>query len=349
MINFMQKTLVLAAKGRYSAFPNPMVGCIIEKNGVIVGQGWHKRPGTPHAEILALKQAGDKAKGANVYVNLEPCSHYGRTPPCVNALIAAQVKEVHIPFIDPNPLVNGKGVDQLTASGIKVFIGEEATAAKKLNEVFFHYITTKRPFVIAKWAMSLDGKTIVDDNNNKWITSITARTHVHKIRAETAAILVGINTILEDDPELTARHLKNKSIRQPLRVILDSAGKLKSKAKVLQNDGVKTLIATTEKSSIKWRRSLMLENVEVVVLPADHVGRIDVLELLKELGRREISSLLVEGGMTVLTSFFQQKLVNKIYAYVAPQLLSGGYLPLSYENIKRIGKDLLITADPLGC
>jgi diaminohydroxyphosphoribosylaminopyrimidine deaminase / 5-amino-6-(5-phosphoribosylamino)uracil reductase len=220
-MNFMRTALLLAERGRYSVNPNPLVGCVIELNGKIVGQGWHQQAGSPHAEIIALRAAGHRARGANVYVTLEPCCHYGRTPPCVDALIEAQVKAVHIPFIDPNPLVNGAGVAKLRAAGIEVLIGAAAQIARQQNQIFLHHIATGRPFVVAKWAMTLDGQfnltatahdntAATHDTTNAshikatpWITQLPARRHSHYTRCWLGAVLVGANTVIADDPLLT--------------------------------------------------------------------------------------------------------------------------------------------------
>lgn len=355
MKSYMQQAISLAKKGNYSTQPNPMVGCIIEKNGKIIGKGWHKGPGLPHAEIEALKEAKNLAKGANVYVNLEPCSHYGRTPPCVDALIKAQIKSVHIPFIDPNPLVKGKGIEKLKAAGIEVFIGEEAKAAKYLNEIFLHYITKKQPFVIAKWAMTLDGKIALPNGRSKWITSEKSRQHAHQLRRNTKAILVGVNTVITDDPLLTARNSSCELPKQPLRIILDSTGKTPLNAKISKPG---SLIATTEHTSITWRKKMCDRGVEILVLPATQDGQVSTVDLLKELGKKEISSLLIEGGSQVLSNFWRHQLINKFYIYVAPKLIGGTFCPLSkwsldsmenafnleIERRRLIGDDMLFIA-----
>jgi diaminohydroxyphosphoribosylaminopyrimidine deaminase/5-amino-6-(5-phosphoribosylamino)uracil reductase len=348
MSNFMQQALFLAAKGRLKVAPNPMVGCIIERDGEIVGQGWHKGPGQPHAEIEALKEAGIKAQQANVYVNLEPCCHYGRTPPCVDALIKAQVKSVHIPFIDPNPLVNGQGAIKLKEAGIEVYIGEEEKAARQLNEVFLYYITNKRPYVIAKWAMSLDGKMATDNGHAKWISSAESRDQVQQIRREVSAILVGSKTVINDDPELIVRI----TYRQPLRIILDSSGNIPLEARILNPNLLgKTLIATTEKSPLIWQEKLLERGIEILICPANKEQKVDIVYLVNELGKREISSLLVEGGREVLASFFAEKLINKIYTYIAPKLIGKianmqNAAQLIYEQ-HNLGQDMLITAKPV--
>jgi diaminohydroxyphosphoribosylaminopyrimidine deaminase/5-amino-6-(5-phosphoribosylamino)uracil reductase len=363
MNNYMRQALQLAELGRKTVAPNPMVGCVIERDGKAVGYGWHKKAGLPHAEIEALRDVGDKAKGANVYVTLEPCCHYGRTLPCVNALIEAQVKSVHIAVCDPNPLVNGRGIKKLKQAGIEVYVGEGQEAAEKQNEVFFHYITTKRPFVIAKWAMSLDGRIATDCGHAKWITSEKARKHVHQTRRQMGAILVGVNTVIKDNPQLTVRLVNDciSKVHHPLRIVLDSTGRIPIDSKVLSVDlPGKTLIATTEKSKQSWRKKLLEQDCEVLVLPKDQDGKVEIRALLDELGRREITSLFVEGGRETLTSFVEEGLVNKFHVYIAAKLIGGEKLTnpllslgisdmsnamqLTYEKYRILGDDIFIEA-----
>jgi len=341
---YMQEAIKLAKQGRYTVAPNPMVGCVIVKDSQIIGRGWHERPGGPHAEVNALKEAKDNAQGSIVYVSLEPCSHYGRTPPCVEALIHAKVSEVHFPFIDPNPKVSGQGLSRLKSAGIKVIIGECEAEARKLNEIFLHYIKHKQPFVIAKWAISLDGKMVTQAFDNRQITGLEAQKHLHDIRQALSAILVGSTTALYDNPMLTSRlaHAKN----QPLRIILNASGNLPLHLKVFdQSLPGKTLVATTKQAPKIWCEELLKRGVEVLTLPT-HNNKIDLLALLDELGRREISSLLVEGGQSVLNSFFSQGLVNQVYAYLAPCIISElpNKLKLAWQNIEQCGEDYFFSA-----
>lgn len=337
MSNFMQQALSLAGKGRYLAAPNPMVGCIIVRDNKIVGQGWHKGPGENHAEIEALEKAGSKAKGSEVYVTLEPCAHHGRTPPCVDALIKAQVKAVHIPFIDPNPLVNGKSIAKLKKHGIKVYIGEEEEQARQLNTIFFHYIKTKKPYVIAKWAMSLDGKMATATGDSRWISGEQSRQQVHQLRHEVAAILVGANTIIKDDPLLTVR--LSEVQRQPLRLILDNNGNIPKSARIFDPKlPGKTIIITTKKT-IKYK------NIETIVIAADKNDQIDLQELLTELGKREISSVLVEGGAETLTGFFTQQAIDKFYVYIAPKII-GNITNMQDAILTNYKHDIVIEAEP---
>ncbi len=322
----MLRALELAEKGRGRTSPNPMVGAVLVKNGIIVGEGFHPQVGQAHAEIYALDVAKEKAQGASLYVNLEPCSHYGRTPPCTQALIQARVAKVHIAMLDPNPMVNGQGKKQLEAAGIATHIGECEEEAQILNEVFTHWITHKTPYVYAKYAMSLDGKIATQTGDSRWITSAPARTYVHQIRNQVDAILVGIETVLADNPQLTTR-LKQENISHPLRVILDSQGRIPLDAKILDKElPGETLLVTTKKIPAQKRKSLEEKKISIEQVSSEE-GRIDLQKLLQKLGEREVTSLLVEGGSQVLGSFFEKGLVNKVMAFVAPIVIGGKGAP----------------------
>lgn len=329
MTHYMREALALAEQGRTSCAPNPMVGCIIVSSGQVVGRGWHQRAGGPHAEILALDEAGALAAGADVYVNLEPCCHVGRTGSCVAALIKAKVRQVHLAVVDPNPLVAGKGIAQLRAAGITVHIGCCEEEALVLNQVFFHYITQKQPFVIAKWAMSLDGKISVPPGQSRQLTSDAAIEHSHRLRHEVSAILVGANTAIADDPQLTVR-LKDLNVTsnlQPWRIILSAKGDLPVHLQLLNKPlAAKTLVYTTEHSTPSWRQHVENQGVSVIVTPqeADRFGgtTVNLLFVLNDLGQRKISSLLVEGGSKILTSFYSQSLLQKIVIYLAPKFIA---------------------------
>lgn len=333
--DYMLKALALAERGRFSVSPNPMVGCILVQGNTIVGSGWHERAGESHAEIYALKEAGLQAKGATAYVTLEPCCHQGRTPPCTEALIKAGIKKVYIACLDPNPLVSGKGVAALCEAGIIVEVGLEEEKAKNLNKIFFHYITHKRPFVIAKWAMSLDGKTITHPVDLRQISCKESSHHTHsEIRQQVDAILVGANTAAQDDPSLTTR-IEGKEIdKQPIRIILSSDGALPKNLKIFTGKlPGKTIVVTT--------KPLTISSVEIIVVAKDKNNRIDLHALLQELGKRQITSLLVEGGMTVHESFFEQDLVNQISVYVAPVIIGNMEKKKKFENVDfgKIGED----------
>lgn len=323
MTSYMQLALKLAKKGEFSASPNPLVGCVIEKNNHIVGVGWHKGVGCRHAEIEALRQAGKKSIGANVYVNLEPCCHFGKNPPCVDALIKAKINSVHIPFLDPNPLVNGKGVNKLKQARIKVYIGEEFKKAKQLNETFLHYIVHKTPFVIAKWAMTLDGKIATRNFDSKWITEVEARKNYHKLRQKVDAILLGVGTVVTDNPMLTpylAPNIKDK--KNPLRIILDPLGNTPLTSNILKFNPENTLIVTTPHSSLKWRKQIKTIGANVWKFNSITPDAINLKTLLRQLNKLQISSMLVEGGAKTLGAFFKANLVNKVYTYIAPKLLN---------------------------
>jgi diaminohydroxyphosphoribosylaminopyrimidine deaminase/5-amino-6-(5-phosphoribosylamino)uracil reductase len=364
--DFMERALRLAERGRGRTSPNPMVGAVLVKEGTdgttdIVGEGFHPRAGEPHAEVFALRQAGERARGATLYVNLEPCCHYGRTPPCTQALIAAGVAEVHLAMLDPDPRVAGRGRAELEAAGIRTVVGEKEAEARALNEVFVHWITTGYPFVIAKFAMSLDGKIATRTGEARWITDLEARNYVHQLRDQVDAILVGVETVIADDPQLTTR-LEGTDVRHPLRVVLDSTGRVPPTARVLDPAlPGRTVVATTSACPTERRQALADGGVEVLVLPADD-RRVSLAALLTTLGRREITSLLVEGGGTVLGGFFAWGLVNKILAFVAPLIIGGRDAPtpvggagvahiaeawrLERVQTQRLGPDVLISGYP---
>jgi len=357
-MDYMARALELAARARGRTSPNPMVGAVLVRHGQIVGEGFHPKAGEPHAEIFALCQAGDRARGATLYVNLEPCCHYGRTPPCTEALIRAGVAEVHMAMEDPNPLVRGKGRAALEAAGIRVVVGEHEAEARQLNEAFIKYITTGRPFVTAKFAMSLDGKIATSTGESRWITGRAARRRVHELRDTSDALCVGVNTVLADDPRLTTR-LDKAEVRHPLRVVLDSRGRAPLSARVFDPElPGRTVVATTQAMPQGHRSALEARGVEVWVLPSDGQGRVGLPALLDCLGEHEVTSLLVEGGGSVLASFFEGRLVDKVLAFVAPLIIGGRDAPtpvggdgalhladalrLERMSVERVGEDVLI-------
>ncbi len=354
---WMHRALALAARARGRTSPNPMVGAVIVKEGVLLGEGFHPRAGEPHAEIFALRAAGAAARGASLYVTLEPCCHFGRTPPCTRALIAAGIAQVHIAMLDPNPRVAGKGQAELEAAGIRTTVGLAASEATELNAAFAKYITTRRPFVTAKFAMSLDGKIATRTGDARWITGAESRARVHTWRDESDAILVGLNTVLSDDPELTTR-LNRPDVHHPLRVIVDSRGRLPLTARVLDPAlPGRTLVATTDRMAIATRHALETR-AEVWVLP-EYRGRVDLTALMRKLGEREITTVLAEGGGTLLASLLEQGLVDQILAFVAPLLIGGESAPsplrgagiahlaeachLERMRVERMGTDILIS------
>jgi len=326
-VDYMLMALSLAERGRQTVSPNPMVGCVLVQNNQVVGQGFHQRAGEPHAEIYALQDAGTQSKGAVAYITLEPCCHHGRTGPCTEALIQAGIKKVYVACTDPNPLVAGKGIESLRFAGIEVEVGLCEQQAKQLNEIFFYYITRKRPFVIAKWAMSLDGRMNVNGHDDRKISSAESHYHTHQMRQQVDAILIGANTLRNDNPQLTARLNENNEpiLKQPVRIILSSQGNLPLNSSIFApNFPGKTIIATTVSVADHWCKTLCAQNnnIEILTLAKTSRGQVDLHSLLDELAKRSISSILVEGGMQVHHSFFEENLVNKIQVYISPVIIA---------------------------
>lgn len=326
-ITYMRRALTLARRAEGLTSPNPMVGAVIVKDGRVIGEGYHHRAGQPHAEIEALRTAGDSARGATMYVTLEPCAHYGRTPPCTDAIIAAGLAEVYYAIGDPNPSVNGKGHAQIEAAGIKVHRGLCEEEARELNRPFFKHVTTGRPFVTAKFAMSLDGKIATRTGDSRWITNSASRQRGHQLRNVTDAILVGTGTVLADDPQLTTR-LNSDDIRHPLRIIADSRGRVPLSAQLFDPAlPGQTVVATTDTTSPAHCAELSARGVEVWRLPSDAQGRVSLTALLDEIGRRGMLTLLVEGGSELLGAFFCERLVDRVWAFVAPLIIGGRDAP----------------------
>lgn len=372
---FMQKALALAARGGGKTNPNPMVGAVIVKNNKIIAADYHRRAGTPHAEILALKKAGTGAKDATLYINLEPCCHTEkRTPPCTKSIIKSGLKKVVIAMKDPNPKVNGKGIKELRAAGIETEVGAMEEEAKKLNEAFVKFITKKEPFVILKIAQSIDGKIATAKGESRWITGKKSRRYVHKLRSEVDAVLVGIGTVLKDSPSLTSRIPGG---RNPYRIIVDSNLQIPLNAKILRHRDHKTIIATiphppfipplvrgdTEGSKRGWEdyqaKIDILKNLGVQVLTIkDKNGRVDLKALMKKLGKLNIMSVMIEGGSSINASAISSKIVDKIMFFIAPKIIGGmdaissvgGKSPLLLKDalriknlpVKKIGEDLLL-------
>ncbi|MBI2572337.1 bifunctional diaminohydroxyphosphoribosylaminopyrimidine deaminase/5-amino-6-(5-phosphoribosylamino)uracil reductase RibD [Candidatus Woesearchaeota archaeon] len=342
---YMQQVFELARQGTPS--PNPYVGCVIVKDGKVIGEGYHHKAGQAHAEVEALRDCeknGNSAAGATLYVNLEPCSHYGRTPPCVSALLEAKVDRVVISTGDPNPLVNGKGIEILRSGGIEVAQGVLEKEGKELNRHFFMYITQKRPFVYLKAAITLDGKIACANYDSKWISSEESRMLVHDLRGRVDAVLVGKNTIIQDNPQLNARH--TEKICYPTRIILDSNDSLDDGFTVFQEEG-ETLVLTT-KESIKRNRIVCEKNE----------GKVNLHDALTKLTAKGISSILVEGGSEVFGSFITEKLVDEFWLFIAPTILGdekaiplmNGFSPLSindgikfnFTSLQQSGKDIFV-------
>jgi diaminohydroxyphosphoribosylaminopyrimidine deaminase/5-amino-6-(5-phosphoribosylamino)uracil reductase len=343
------RAIELALKGDYRTSPNPMVGAVIlDAAGRLAGEGFHRGPGRPHAEEEALAAAGEGARQGTLYVNLEPCTHEHRSPSCAEAIIEAGLRRVVVSMVDPDERVRGAGLRALEAAGIEVAAGAHEDRALRMNEFYVKHRLTGRPFVTAKFAMSLDGKIATRTGESRWITGEEARRHSHRLRHMHDAILVGVNTVMTDDPELTAR-LDGEEGRQPLRVVVDSQLRIRQSARIVSAG---TLIATT--------RTGRVGAAEVVKLPAAENGRVSLPALLDELGRRKLLSVLVEGGGEVHASFFAERLVDKVHAYVAPRVIGGreapgpvggpgiehlaDAIPLHEVDITRLGDDMLITA-----
>ena len=354
---YMGQALALAqyAKGRTS--PNPMVGAVIVCDGRVVGEGWHRKAGTPHAEINALQQAGDLAYNASIYVTLEPCSHHGRTGPCVEALIAAGIKKVIIAMTDPNPLVAGQGISKLREAGIEVVEGVLAKEAAKLNEAFIKWISTRKPFVLLKSAMSLDGKIASYTGHSKWITGAESRIYVHQLRDTYDAILVGIGTVLADNPTLTTRLAYQG--KNPIRVVVDSMARTPIHSNVVTDGLARTMIAVTDKAPQEKIDALRACGVEVIECEKTTAG-VNLSHLFKILGEQQITSILIEGGAAINASVLEDNLVDKINWFIAPKIIGGVDAPgpvggkgiadvndaKGFEDIHMdtIGEDILISA-----
>lgn len=337
-LQFMQKAIALARRGSFKVSPNPKVGCVLVKKGKIISQGYHQHFGGLHAEINALREAGVRAKGSTMYINLEPCCHYGKTPPCTEAIIEAGVKKIVVGMVDPNPLVNGKGLRELKAKGIKIKLGVLKEECAKLNEPYIKYITQGLPFVILKSAMSLDGKIATPSGDSKWISSEASRKYVKTLRNQVDAILVGIDTVLQDNPGLLSSHSK----KRPIRVILDSHLRIPLDARVL-NSRAPTIVATQKEADKKRIGNLEARGVEVLQIPRwkKHPQRgLDLKFLIKKLAKRGVASILIEGGGKVNASALEMGLVDKVIFFIAPKIVGGenAITPVEGEGIDRIGE-----------
>ena len=349
---FMAEALRIAknAEGRVS--PNPMVGAVIVKDGRIIAEGWHRKAGTPHAEIHALNMAGSLAKDSTMYVTLEPCSHFGRTPPCANKIVDAGIKKVVVAMKDPNPLVAGRGIEILRAAGIEVEVGILESEARRLNEVFLKYITKKIPFVTAKFACSLDGKISTVTDESQWISCEESRNFVHHLRDINDGIMVGIGTVLADNPSLTTRIDNGKN---PVRIVVDSMARTPLDSKFLNDGAAKNIIAVTSNAPAEKISALQNLGAEIIIAGENQV---DLKILMQELASREITSVLLEGGGTLNFSMFRAGLIDKVFAFVAPKIIGGknsltpveggGFEKLAdaaeLENLtaEKIGIDILI-------
>jgi diaminohydroxyphosphoribosylaminopyrimidine deaminase/5-amino-6-(5-phosphoribosylamino)uracil reductase len=316
----MQEALLLARRGTGATSPNPMVGAVVVAGGRIVGRGYHPRAGDPHAEIFALRDAAERCRGATLYVTLEPCDHWGRTPPCTEAIIKAGVSRVVAAMLDPDRHVSGRGLHRLEAAGIETDVGVAEGDARRLNEAYVKQRTVGLPFVTAKWAMTLDGKIATRTGESRWISGDASRAFSHQIRAAADAIVVGVGTVLRDDPALTAR--TPGALRSPRRIVLDSTLRIQGNARVLAPDGTPVLIATTTRAAGSARRALEQKGVEVLIADGAD-GRVDLGALLRHLGEQGVLSLLVEGGGTVHGAFMDAGLVDKVLIFIAPHIVGG--------------------------
>lgn len=353
----MRRALALARRGVGRTSPNPAVGCVIVKDGEIVGEGWHRKAGTPHAEVHALRGAGEKAGRSDVYVTLEPCSHHGKTPPCADALVEAGVGRVFAGMVDPNPKVSGNGLQKLRRAGIEVHVGLLEEECRLLNEPFIKHVSTGMPFVICKSAMTLDGKIATANGDSKWITSDKSRRYVHRLRAMVDAVMVGAGTVEADDPLLTARIPGG---RDPLRVIVDSRLRISPKARLLHvQSPAGTVIATISGDEAKIAR---LEKDGTVVLRCrEKEGRVDLADLMARLGAMNVQSVLLEGGSELAGEMLRSDLIDKFHLFYAPKLVGGAgkrpfgghgveriadALILQEISVRRFGEDILVTAYP---
>lgn len=357
----MARALALAARGINSAHPNPRVGCVIVAAGEVVGEGWHRRAGGEHAETIALRAAGRRAAGACAYLNLEPCSHYGRTPPCADALIEAGIGRAVIAISDPNPRVDGGGIAALRQAGVDVTLGVGAAAAEKLNRGFCARFTAGRPFVTLKMAATIDGKTALANGESQWLTGEAARRDAHKLRAASSAILTGAGTVLRDDPRMTARldDAGDGAGRQPLRVILDGNLSTPPSANILRAAGRALIITAPAGVEAAEADALRGPGVEVIACRARR-GRIDLAQVMRELAAREVNELLVEAGPRLSGALLKSRLVDQVVLYLAPDALGGGARGmfespaleslaarhrLEFADARRVGRDLRLTLD----
>ncbi|MBS4840522.1 MULTISPECIES: bifunctional diaminohydroxyphosphoribosylaminopyrimidine deaminase/5-amino-6-(5-phosphoribosylamino)uracil reductase RibD [Clostridium] len=317
---YMKRALELAIKGVGMVNPNPMVGAVIVKDNKVIGEGFHEKYGHAHAERNAVKNAVEDIEGATVYVTLEPCAHYGKTPPCVDLLIEKKVRKVVIGMLDPNPLVAGKSIKKLKENNIEVKVGVKEKECRKLNEVFIKYITTKKPFVIMKAGISIDGKIATSGGESKWITSERSRLHSHELRNRMSGIMVGINTVLSDDPSLTYRG-EHKG-KDPLRIIIDSTLKVPFESKVIKYNNNNTIVACVENADLIKKEKLEKMGVKVIETKSKK-GKVDLQEVVEKLGKDKIDSILLEGGGTLNFSALKEGIVDKVRFYIAPKIIGG--------------------------
>ncbi len=320
--HYMREAIRLARKGIGKTSPNPIVGAVIVRNGKITGRGYHKKFGDWHAEINAIKDTNCNVKGATLYITLEPCCHYGKTHPCVETLIKEKIGRVVVGTLDPNPRVNGKGIKALRSKGIKVDVRILQDECRELNEHYFKFIKSGIPYVTVKYAQTLDGRIATKMGNSQWISSGALRTYVHRLRAVNDCIMVGVGTVIADDPQLTVRYTKGHN---PLRVVVDSKLRIPIKSSVLKdNDLYLTTIATTSKAPARKVTAVKNLGAEVLVVKKDKNGGVSLRDLLRELGKKGIASVMVEGGSDIITSLLKANLVDKMIILTAPKIMGKG-------------------------
>lgn len=339
---YMRRAIELAQKGIGWTNPNPMVGAVIVKDGRIIGEGYHEICGQLHAERNAIKHLTESAEGATIYVTLEPCCHHGRTPPCTEAIVEQKISRVVIGSRDPNPLVSGQGVKFLRDHGIEVIEDFLRDECDKINDVFFHFITTNKPYVVAKYAMTLDGKIACHTGESKWITSEKARDHVQTLRGHYAAILAGIGTVLADDPMLNCRI---PGAHNPLRIVVDSNLRIPLDSKLVKSSREFPLLVATATKDESKTKSLEESGVEVFYCPKDDNSGVDLIRLMQELGARKIDSVLIEGGGIIHEEAFKCGIVNHVCAYVAPKIFGGSdaKTPVEGEGVKLPSEGVILT------
>ena len=339
---YMGIAIRLARRGAGKAGPNPMVGAVIVANGNIIGQGYHKKCGDHHAEINAINSAKKNIKGSTFYITLEPCSHYGRTPPCIDALIRENPGRVVVGSLDPNPEVNGKGIKILRSKGIKVDVGICESDCMQLNEHYFKFIKTGMPYITVKYAQTLDGRIATKSGDSQWISSEASRRYVHRLRSINQGIMVGAGTVVADNPQLTVRHVRGKN---PFRIIVDSKLRIPIKSSVLTDaNACLTIIATTSDAPAAKIAAVKKRGVEVWVVRKERDGRVGLRDLLKQLGKREIMSVLIEGGSGIITSLLKSGLVDKMIIPIAPMIVGKGLEAIGDLNINKINKSIRFTS-----
>jgi len=353
---FMNLAMRLALKAKGKTSPNPMVGALVVKNNKILGQGYHEKAGLTHAEIIALDEAGKKARGATLYVTLEPCTHFGRTPPCVDRIIKSGVKEVIVGMIDPNPRNNGKGIRILKQNKIKVKVGFLEEELKKINEVFIKYISKKMPFVTVKVAQSLDGRIATKTGDSKWITSDKSRALAHRLRQNYDAIMVGVNTILRDNPRLNAWFSK----RRPVKIIVDSQLSVPENAAIFSANTPVVIVTLSSRPGQETENRKLLSQKAKILDVKEKAGEVNLKDMIKKLAQLEITNILVEGGGTLIGSLFDEDLVDKILFFISPKIIGGKEaissvmgrgisridkaIKLKGIKLRRLGEDFLVEA-----